>query len=97
LFFDEWGAGKWVVVGGAILEVNLRWTWLSKIQVLVQRTCFFQIKMLRLSRILAKKGIDLDEGYSHLHPCPPQTKKKKAPKKTQKRRKEQACERIIGR
>jgi hypothetical protein len=30
---------------------------------------------LRLSRILAKKGIDLDEGYSHLHPCPPQTKK----------------------
>jgi hypothetical protein len=58
--------------------------------------------MLRLSTILAKKEIDLDEGYSHLHPFPPQTKKshkippqKKGKKK--KKRKEQACERMIGR
>lgn len=84
LFFEGGGGGKGVVVGGASLEVYLSWTWLSKIQVLVQRTCFFQIKMLRLFRILAKKGIDLDEGYCHRHPCPPQTKKK--PEKTKKNR-----------
>jgi hypothetical protein len=45
--------------------------------------------MLRLSTILAKKEIDLDEGYSHLHPFPPQTKKshKIPPQKKGKKKK----------
>jgi len=48
--------------------------------------------VLSLSRILAKKGIDLDEGYSHLHPSHP--KPKKSQKKTKKKEKRKKKKRI---
>ncbi len=80
------------------MEANLSWTWLSKIQVLVQRTCFFQNKNVRgFPEYLLRKGSTwMDEGYSHLHPSHPKQKKAKKRPKKKKKEKNRLVRELLG-